>query len=406
MRLSATPAGASASPGTRPVPVFFLPGGPGLAATRYAALAEALLGAGRSAYEVFLVDQRGTGASAPARCDVSFDGRSRYPPAAVKRCREALGNRNLAELGTDTAAADIERVRRAVGVDHIALYGMSYGGRVALEYARRYPDHARALVLHSPATFRNWAAEVPTATARAFDVAAARCASDPRCTRQSTDLAASMALALSQLRSAPVRLTWRGTVLSSVVSETAVTDRGLAHVVRELLYAPESYGAVAEMLAEVARGETTLLRQQAGQLIIDVRAQSVPVLLSVTCAEDLPPLTRRELRARSADTWTEALVHDLLVACEAFGLDPRPMNGRAIPDAVPILAFTGAFDPVTPPSYLSDIRSTRARQFTVADAGHGGVWPCMIPVVAAFLRLPEPSRVRAPGCAREEHASQ
>ena len=36
-------------------------------------------------------------------------------------------------------AADIDAVRRRLGVPKIALYGVSYGTRVALEYARRYP---------------------------------------------------------------------------------------------------------------------------------------------------------------------------------------------------------------------------------------------------------------------------
>ena len=47
-------------------------------------------------------------------------------------------------------AADIDAVRRRLGVPKIAVYGVSYGTRVALEYARRYPQHTDRIILDSP----------------------------------------------------------------------------------------------------------------------------------------------------------------------------------------------------------------------------------------------------------------
>ena len=44
---------------------------------------------------------------------------------------------------------DIEAIRQALGYEKLVLYGTSYGTKVALEYAERYPEHVEALVLDS-----------------------------------------------------------------------------------------------------------------------------------------------------------------------------------------------------------------------------------------------------------------
>ena len=40
-------------------------------------------------------------------------------------------------------------MRQAIGVERIALFGVSYGTKVALAYAARYPQHVERLVLDS-----------------------------------------------------------------------------------------------------------------------------------------------------------------------------------------------------------------------------------------------------------------
>ena len=43
-------------------------------------------------------------------------------------------------LDTPETARDLEDLRVALGVDKLTLFGVSYGAKVASEYARRYPD--------------------------------------------------------------------------------------------------------------------------------------------------------------------------------------------------------------------------------------------------------------------------
>jgi proline iminopeptidase len=54
-------------------------------------------------------------------------------------------------LGMSAQLADIERIRRILGVEKITLIGHSYGGLLAALYAIEYPDRVEKLVLVSPA---------------------------------------------------------------------------------------------------------------------------------------------------------------------------------------------------------------------------------------------------------------
>ena len=46
-------------------------------------------------------------------------------------------------------AEDLEAVRQSLGFDKIALYGVSYGTKLAMAYALAHPDHVERLLLDS-----------------------------------------------------------------------------------------------------------------------------------------------------------------------------------------------------------------------------------------------------------------
>ena len=70
-------------------------------------------------------------------------------PAA---CIAALSSHaDLSKYGTLDFVEDIEALRKALGADHIHLYGASYGSRVAQLYLREHPDSVRSIVMAGPA---------------------------------------------------------------------------------------------------------------------------------------------------------------------------------------------------------------------------------------------------------------
>jgi proline iminopeptidase len=54
---------------------------------------------------------------------------------------------DIATITRDTFSDDIERVRAAAGLDRPIVVGQSQHGYMALEYARRYPDRVRGVVV-------------------------------------------------------------------------------------------------------------------------------------------------------------------------------------------------------------------------------------------------------------------
>lgn len=123
--------------------VLFLAGGPGQAGEPGPALVLRALPEGLELLCVVTFDQRGTGGSGQLRCG------SLGSLSAVNRCGRSLGSR-IGLYTTVTSAMDLERVRQALGSPPLILVGVSYGGRVANEYARIFPGHTAALVLDSP----------------------------------------------------------------------------------------------------------------------------------------------------------------------------------------------------------------------------------------------------------------
>jgi len=111
-------------------------------------------------------DPRGVGHSTPAvrcRTDAEFDAYRRepmvdYSPSGVshieqlyrqlaQQCVNRMGTAFLANVGTASAARDMEMVRQALGDDQINYLGYSYGTELGTAYLEGFGDHVRAMVL-------------------------------------------------------------------------------------------------------------------------------------------------------------------------------------------------------------------------------------------------------------------
>src|SRR5919201_1920342 len=90
-------------------------------------------------------DARGVGRSGALKCP--SPGRD-AGDAWVTGCANSLGPRR-SFYSTANSVADIEAVRKALGIQHMALEGVSYGTYTALAYARAHPALVDRLVLDS-----------------------------------------------------------------------------------------------------------------------------------------------------------------------------------------------------------------------------------------------------------------
>jgi pimeloyl-ACP methyl ester carboxylesterase len=89
-------------------------------------------------YTLVAYDDRGTGKSGPLDCATA---------ATIDQCASDIPNR--AFYTTRDHALDIESVRAALGVDKLAVFGVSYGTKHAVAYALAQPSHVERLLLDS-----------------------------------------------------------------------------------------------------------------------------------------------------------------------------------------------------------------------------------------------------------------
>ncbi|MGN6372498.1 MAG: alpha/beta hydrolase [Solirubrobacteraceae bacterium] len=128
--------------------VVALAGGPGQAAIPLASVAEQAMAPALSSRDLIVFDQRGTGASGPLQCSALERASSGSVGRAFEQCAQQIGPPR-GSYTTAESVADIEAIRQALGYRRLVLFGVSYGTKVALEYAERYPANVEALVLDS-----------------------------------------------------------------------------------------------------------------------------------------------------------------------------------------------------------------------------------------------------------------
>jgi pimeloyl-ACP methyl ester carboxylesterase len=132
--------------------VFLIAGGPGQGSAHVFNLSPAQLNFYRAlfpGYTIVAYDDRGTGESGLIDCPAA---QAAITPeenrTAAAACAEQIGP-GRAFYSTAEHAEDLEAVRAALGFDKIALYGVSYGTRLALAYALAHPDHVERMLLDS-----------------------------------------------------------------------------------------------------------------------------------------------------------------------------------------------------------------------------------------------------------------
>ncbi|HEY0505600.1 MAG TPA: alpha/beta hydrolase [Lysobacter sp.] len=385
---------------TAPDPVFFLAGGPGQAATEYAALIDHALREVRKQRDIVLVDQRGTGALSPLVCR-DGNGQALKPPGDdevdadaiagyAARCAQALaGKADPRQYTTTRAVEDLDAVRRAIGAQQVNLVGVSYGTRVAQQFAMRHPRHVRSLVLDGVApNDLVVGGEFARTFERALDLQAAHCRSLPGCRQRfPRDLRTQLHGLKSRLETAPVAVDYRDPSTGRKRRDTLTADTvvGLTHM---FSYMPQMMSLLPVVLDEADRGDYASLMALAQIATRGMEgSMSRGMQWSVICAEDAD---RYVPDPKDADTVLGAQTAPaFFAACKAWPRGTRPADfNRPLRSDVPALLMSGEIDPVTPPAYgervLSGLRN--GRHLVLRGQGHnvGGVG-CMPKLVGQFI---------------------
>ena len=398
-------------------PLIGLAGGPGQAGLPLAESYDIVLPtAGR---DLIVFDQRGTGGSGLLRCR-RFErrlGKAFTTPAGS--CARSLGARRSYYTSADSAD-DLEALRTRIRADRIALYSVSYGSRVALEYARRYPQHVERMILDSPVALDgpdSLARETLGAVAR---VVRAACRSG--CGGAAAHPVRDLARLTARLRRSPIRRLVRRAGKRMAVRVDA--DDVLLLLVTgdldlDLLRAVKA--ALNGRSAPLVRLELAARAIANAGLVSEF---SPALFAATTCEESLfawdrgaDSATRRAQARAAIDATPEkalapfdrtaAMRAGMLALCEDWPAPKRALvPAPPLPTGIPTLVLSGDLDLRTPLEIARTLASTlpRAQLVVERDVGHGvlGSDPngCADPAVAAFL-----ARRPLPPCRRDRSAS-
>jgi pimeloyl-ACP methyl ester carboxylesterase len=383
-----------------PDPVVFLDGGPGGAASEdYPAVAAALAPL-RQRRDILLIDQRGTGGSNALSCNT--EGAADQPPAAVtlppdpsarlqlvQHCLAAVRAHAAPEhYTTSDAIRDLEAIRLALGAPRLNLIGVSYGTRVAQQYAARYPGAVRSVVLDSV---------VPNALALGNDHARnleqvlqslfAHCRAEPQCQRSFGDPYATLYRLRDRLRTQPQSLTVRDPSDYQPLQLHLSAD-DLGTIVRINAYNPLTAALLPLTLDQANHGNYAPLVSQKKWLADDLGSELTGGMeLSVVCSEDADLL-----RARPEDATTllgNEQIANIRSACSVWPRGTRPADfHQPFTSATPVLILAGQYDPVTPPRYATELLATltNARVLLAPGQGHAVIGAgCMPRLVREFV---------------------
>ena len=381
-----------------PEPLFVLTGGPGLgASTFYPGVASAFARIRRER-DIVLVDQRGTGRSSPLTCPIVeqqvWESTGDQTARVMHECRERLEqDHDLSQYTTSVAVRDLDAVRRALGYQRIALYGGSYGTRVAQQYARRYPTHTLALLLDGvvPPT-RVLGPSTPLDAENALRLILARCHADQQCQARFGDPQVDYLGLRRKLAAGPVRLTVNDPV-SGAPHELTFSSALFAGALRLASYSADQ-AALLPLSLHLAYHDGRFGPLATQYLLTTADYDAVLAYgmhNSVVCTEDVPFYAREHIdRAALADTFLGTSQLDALQAlCADWPTGPIDADLHSpMASQVPALLLSGGADPVTPPSFAAEAAKgfAHSQQIVLPGQGHGQLLqPCVDRLMAEFL---------------------
>ena len=381
-----------------PDPVFFFAGGPGQSAQSLGGHISRLLARLGNRRDVVLIDQRGTGKTAPLYCDMGSpfapvaEGLDNQRQAArLQACRaqlQQLPHGDLRHYTTTLAMQDADAVRQALGAAQVNLMGGSYGTRAVLEYMRQFPKTVRRAVIDGvappdmvlPLAFST---DNQAALAQVFQT----CEADAACRARYPRLRDDWQTVLAAM---PRELALNNPFTGRAEKGTLTRD-GLLSLVRLPLYSPVLTSALPMAIGEAAAGRFDALAGLATAFLGgggQAMRMAEGMHFSVICAEDLPRLAQSsdKLGADFGDSFAQQYQR----VCAGWPRGEVPAAFYTVPPAqAATLVLSGGADPVTPPRHgerVTKLLGAQARHVVVKEAGHGVMGlGCMRDVLFRFV---------------------
>jgi pimeloyl-ACP methyl ester carboxylesterase len=377
-------------------PFVPIAGGPGQSSIFFYASWSSAFERVRMHRDIVLLDQRGTGESAPLSCDVDEDiveGKysAEQTVQLTEQCLDRLPH-DPRYFTTSVATRDLEALRQALGYGPLNVYGISYGTRVAQHYARRYPDTTRTVILDGVVPPQlPLGPDIATESQRAIDSVFARCAETPACNERFPGLGDDFALLLGALAEEPVTVSLQHPVTAKRELIEFSADH-FAAAIRLLLYNPRTVALLPLLISDAADGNFAPLAAQF-HMVVESLSESLSIGMhnAVMCTEDAPFIDWNgvDQGAINASYMGPVQLEAIRAMCSIWpqGLLDGDLRNPLVTDK-PVLLLSGGADPITPPYFaaLAAVEMQNAWQIVGEHQGHGlaGVG-CMPRIIAEFV---------------------
>ncbi len=346
--------------------------------------------------DILLLDQRGTGDSAPMSCDIDEDiVEGKYSTEQTLRlteqCLDMLPH-DTRFFTTSVAVRDLEALRQALGYSQLNLYGISYGSRVAQHFARRYPDSTRTVIIDGVvAPQLPLGPDIATESQKAIDRVFDRCAETPTCNERFPDVRDDFALLRGALAEEPIIVDLQHPVTASREFVEFSEDH-FAAAIRLLLYNPRTVALLPLVISEAANGNFTPLAAQF-HMVVESLSESLSIGMhnAVMCTEDAPFIDWDNVDhdALNASYMGPVQLEAIHTMCSIWpqGLLDTDLREPLATDK-PVLLLSGGADPITPLYFaeLAAVAMSNHWQVVGEDQGHGiAAVGCMPRVIGEFV---------------------
>ncbi len=380
------------------LPVIFLAGGPGQAATELAGGLNHMLGDVRQEHDIILVDQRGTGKSSPLVCDqqelepLSYDDSQLNVKEEIENCLSSFPNKHLPSYNSIDSIKDVEEVRIALGHNKVHIFGGSYGTRAGFTYLQQFPDSIETATLDSNAPMQLVIGLFGQTSERAFELLVEDCKKHEACNNAFPKLKDDYLKLTAQLKAGPIIENiyhpLSGEKIKMVLTHSKVTE-----ALRSTLYSLSSRVMLPYIVNKAANGDYRALAAFIGRAADSERGPGqlyAGLTMNILCNEDFSRVEKSALQNDADNYFNGELGYSAIQRfCEywpKWSVDEH--FNKPLKTEVPVLLFSGKYDPVTPPEYGEMAMETlsNAKHVIIEQGSHVASFRECLSPISQFLK--------------------
>lgn len=405
-------------------PIFYTAGGPGGSSMGRARGAKGLQPYTKDR-DFIIFEQRGTTFADPnmacpevndahhLAAEKSMDSRAALATEldGVRRCRERLirDGVNIALYDSASSAADMEDLRRVLGIMQWNLYGISYSTRLMLNYIRDYPTGVRSVILDSVLpTAVNYDETSVDGVMASLRLIFSGCEKDTACSARYPKLEQLFFEMVKDADKSPivVEVTREGRTVPIKINGKAVVD-----FIYNLLEDTSALPDIPFIIDRLASGKQNKLISFRRFAENKLTSQGFVwgARYSVWCREEMPFQNLRLIRSQ----WAKykqlvgfGIQETFPEICKVWNVPPaKRIENEPVKSDIPALIFSGEYDPDTPPAWgrLTASWFKNSYFFEVKNTSHGPLFSDRCSVTQIVLSfLGDPTKRPSDSCLARE----